>query len=67
MAILNLPDVSSIEWHILAPEGTMPKTRLNIYLNQQQKEKLEKLSEKHGAPLSELVRRAIDFYLEKHK
>jgi predicted DNA-binding protein len=45
----------------------MPKTRLNIYLNQQQKEKLEKLSEKHGAPLSELVRRAIDFYLEKHK
>jgi predicted DNA-binding protein len=60
--------LSNIEWHILAPEGTiMPKTRLNIYLNQQQKEKLEKLSEKHGAPLSELVRRAIDFYLEKHK
>jgi len=45
----------------------MPKTRLNIYLNQQQKEKLEKLSEKHGAPLSELVRRAVDAYLKEHK
>jgi predicted DNA-binding protein len=53
-------------WHIMAPpEGTMEKTRLNIYLNPQQKEKLDKLSEKTGAPLSELIRRAIDLYLKK--
>jgi predicted DNA-binding protein len=45
----------------------MQKTRLNIYLNKQQKEKLEKLSEKYGAPLSELIRRAIDAYLKENK
>lgn len=43
----------------------MEKTRLNVYLNPQQKEKLDKLSEKTGAPLSELIRRAIDLYLKK--
>lgn len=43
----------------------MQKTRLNIYLNTQQKEKLDKLSEKTGAPMSELVRRAIEMYLKK--
>jgi|GraSoiStandDraft_24_1057298.scaffolds.fasta_scaffold87506_3 predicted DNA-binding protein len=45
----------------------MQKSRLNIYLNPQQKDKLEKLSEKTGAPLSELVRRAIDLYLKKER
>jgi len=43
----------------------MQKTRLNIYLNEQQKEKLEKIRAKTGAPMSELVRRAIDLYLKK--
>jgi predicted DNA-binding protein len=43
----------------------MLKTRLNIYLNPQQKDKLDKLSTKTGAPMSELVRRAIEMYLKK--
>jgi predicted DNA-binding protein len=43
----------------------MQKSRLNIYLNPQQKEKLEKLHIKTGAPMSELVRRAIELYLKK--
>jgi Ribbon-helix-helix protein, copG family len=41
--------------------------RLNVYLTAKQKEALEKLHEKHGAPLSELVRRAIDLYLKTAK
>jgi predicted DNA-binding protein len=41
------------------------KTRLNIYLEPPQKEKLDKLSKKTGAPLSELVRRAVEAYLKK--
>jgi predicted DNA-binding protein len=40
-------------------------TRLNINISEDQKAKLEKLSEKTGAPLAELVRRAIDLYLKK--
>ena len=43
----------------------MQKTRLNIYLNPQQKEKLDKLSAKTGAPMSELIRRAVELYLKK--
>jgi predicted DNA-binding protein len=41
------------------------KTRLNTYLDVQQREKLEKLSRKTGAPIAELVRRAIELYLKK--
>jgi predicted DNA-binding protein len=41
------------------------KTRLNIYLDPQQKDKLDKLSDKTGAPMSELIRRAIEMYLKK--
>ncbi len=41
------------------------KTRLNVYLEPEQKEKLDKLHTKTGAPLSELVRRAIEMYLKK--
>lgn len=43
----------------------MQKERLNIYLNPEQKQKLDKLSQKTGAPLSELVRRALDLYLKR--
>ena len=42
-------------------------SRLNVYLYAEQHEALEKLHEKHGAPLSELVRRAIDLYLKTAK
>jgi len=46
---------------------TMAKTRMNIYLSSEQKRKLEKLSGKTGAPVAELVRRAIDAYLTLRK
>lgn len=43
----------------------MQKTRLNVYLDPQQKDKLDKLSKKTGAPISEHVRRAVEAYLKK--
>ena len=52
-------------WDTITTGGDMQKTRLNIYLNPQQKEKLQKLHAKTGAPVSELVRRAIEMYLKK--
>ena len=45
----------------------MAKTRMNIYLNDEQKRKLEKLSDRTGAAVAELVRRAIDAYLASRK
>jgi predicted DNA-binding protein len=39
--------------------------RVNVYLKPEQKEKLDKLSDKTGAPISELLRRAVDLYLKK--
>jgi predicted DNA-binding protein len=41
----------------------MVKLRTNVYLNTDQKKALEKLSQRTGAPVAELVRRAIDSYL----
>ncbi len=43
----------------------MVKTRMNVYLDAAQKEKLERISEKTGAPVAELIRRAIDAYLKR--
>jgi predicted DNA-binding protein len=45
----------------------MPKLRTNIYLDGKQKELLEKLSDRTGAPVAELVRRAIEAYLIARK
>ena len=39
--------------------------RTNIYLRQDQTKKLKALSEKTGAPVAELIRRAIDKYLQE--
>ena len=36
---------------------------VNVYLEHAQHELLKKLSEKTGAPVSELIRRAVDQYL----
>jgi predicted DNA-binding protein len=41
----------------------MTKIRTNIYVTSDQKKLLEKLSDRTGAPVAELVRRAIDGYL----
>jgi hypothetical protein len=45
----------------------MMKLRMNVYLNDDQKRALEKLSGKTGAPVAELIRRAIDAYLVSRK
>jgi predicted DNA-binding protein len=39
--------------------------RTALFLKEEQIKKLQKLSEKTGAPLAELIRRAIDEYLKK--
>jgi ribbon-helix-helix protein len=44
--------------------GAMPKLRTNIYLDQHQKTLLDRLSAKTGAPVAELIRRAINAYLK---
>lgn len=38
--------------------------QVNVYLTHSQHERLLKLKEKTGAPVSELIRRAIEAYLE---
>jgi predicted DNA-binding protein len=45
----------------------MGKTRMNIYLNDAQRKSLERLSAQTGAPVAELVRRAVDNYLALRK
>ena len=42
----------------------MAMKRTTIFLPEEQQEKLAKLSAKTGAPVSELIRRAIDRYLK---
>jgi len=46
---------------------SMMKLRMNVYLNDEQKKALEKLSDRTGAPVAELIRRAIDAYLASRK
>jgi predicted DNA-binding protein len=41
--------------------------RTALFLKEQQLEKLQKLSEKTGAPVAELIRRSIDAYLLSRK
>jgi len=40
--------------------------RLTFYISTEQKVGLDRLSEETGAPLTVLVRRALDAYLEAH-
>jgi predicted DNA-binding protein len=40
---------------------------MNIYLSAKQKASLERLSTKTGAPVAELVRRAVDAYVKTRK
>ena len=41
--------------------------RTALFLQEEQVKKLQALSEKTGAPVAELIRRAIDGYLVKRK
>jgi hypothetical protein len=45
----------------------MPVKRTALFLKEQQLAKLQTLSQKTGAPIAELVRRAIDSYLVLRK
>ena len=45
----------------------MGKIRMNIYLTKAQKKALEQLSANTGAPVAELVRRAVDTYVRMRK
>jgi len=45
----------------------MTMKRTALFLKEEQLEKLQKLSDKTGAPIAELVRRAIDSYLVLRK
>jgi len=44
-----------------------PMRRTAIFLKEEQFKKLSTLSEKTGAPVAELIRRAIDSYLTMRK
>jgi ribbon-helix-helix protein len=43
----------------------VPMKRTALFLKEEQINKLQKLSEKTGAPVAELIRRAIDKYLKE--
>ena len=43
----------------------MPKTRISVYVDKEQKELLERRSKESGAAVAELIRRAIDAYLRR--
>ena len=47
----------------MSPEPVNVK-QVNVYLTHEQHERLLKLKEKTGAPVSEIIRRAIDQYLK---
>jgi hypothetical protein len=56
--------VSHIRTHMVYTVTYM-KQRTNIYLTPDQMKKLKLLNEKTGAPVAELVRRAVDKYLKQ--
>jgi len=45
----------------------MPMKATRVYLKLEQTKKLAALSKETGAPVAELIRRAIDAYLKKGK
>ena len=47
--------------------GTMRKIRTVIYLEKKESESLKRLSERTGAAITELARRAVAEYLKRHK
>jgi hypothetical protein len=56
--------LDGIAWCIMV---SVSKIRMNIYLSGKQKGLLERLSVKTGAPVAELVRRAVDAYMKTRK
>ena len=42
-----------------------PMRRINLYMPKDQIKRLEAVSEKTGAPVAELIRRAVEAYLKR--
>jgi hypothetical protein len=57
--------VYSVAYHFNGGEVVITKIRTNIFLTRTELKKLRALSKKNGAPVAELVRRAVDEYLER--
>lgn len=49
------------------PRRSMNGVRIHLILTKPQHDKMQKLSETTGLPMSELMRRAVDTYLGKKK
>ncbi|MCK5643186.1 MAG: ribbon-helix-helix domain-containing protein [Gammaproteobacteria bacterium] len=49
------------------PRKSMDGVRIHLILTRPQYNRMQKLSEKSGLPMSELMRRAVDTYLGKKK
>jgi hypothetical protein len=60
-------DRKGVSWYISFKGGEImiTKIRTNIFLTRTELRKLRALSKKTGAPVAELVRRAVDEYLER--
>jgi hypothetical protein len=59
-------EMEGVYWCIqMGGEIVITKIRTNIFLTRPELKKLRALSTKTGAPVAELVRRAIDEYLER--
>lgn len=55
-------------WTCVAKENlVMQKVRTIVHLEPKQREQLEKISKNTGAPVAELIRRAVAAYLEERK
>jgi len=42
----------------------MPATRTQVYLTDQQRQRIDALAEAEGVTLAEIIRRALDIYLD---
>lgn len=47
------------------PGKVRQKVRIQVYLEASQKQRLEDIHVKTGAPVAELIRRAVELYLKK--
>jgi predicted DNA-binding protein len=44
---------------------SQPMQRINLYMPKDQIKRLESVSERTGAPIAELIRRAVEAYLKR--
>lgn len=44
----------------------MSATRTQVYLSQEQRDRIDKIAEAEGLTMAEVIRQALDAYLEEH-